>query len=239
MERRQFLDALAVAAATGAGEEMYAAEGDGPGSLYIPQRHLISELPVIHEFMDAFGFVSLTTAPPIRVTHIPILLDRGEGRFGRLIGHLARGNPQKDALDGNHEAVVVFRGPHHYISPSWYAAPQAVPTWNFAVVHATGKPKLVEDAAAFGRSLERMVAKFEAYAGTSWDYSKLDEGYKRGTMRGAVMFEMPIDHLEAKFKLGLERSEADQEGVLKGLEASKTEISLLDLTRSRRAARKP
>src|SRR5258708_220720 len=114
-------------------------------SLYIPKPHLVEDRQLLHDFMDEFAFVELVTAAPsLRITHIPVWLDRTAGQYGTIHGHLSRQNPQSNTFDGHHSAVIVFRGPHSYISPTWYAKKNdVVPTWNFAVVHATGMPRAV------------------------------------------------------------------------------------------------
>src|SRR3981081_2830357 len=134
MKRRDLIAAFALAST--------AAEGQQPSgeTLYIPKAHLVADRKLLHDVMDDYAFVDLVTAvPSIRITHIPTLLDRNAGAYGTIYGHISRSNPQSQTFDGRHPAVVVFRGPHAYISPTWYAKSEAVPTWNFAVVHASGK----------------------------------------------------------------------------------------------------
>ena len=140
MKRRDLFAGIAWAAAGARGQQS-AAE-----SLYIPKAHRIEDRALLLDFMDEYPFVEVVTAAPsLRITHIPVLLDRKTGAYGTLFGHMSRNNPQSQAFDGRQSAVVVFRGPHSYISPSWYARAEGVPTWNFAVVHASGKPKPIED----------------------------------------------------------------------------------------------
>src|SRR5258708_18901491 len=108
------------------------------GSLNTPKPHLVDDRQFLHDFMDEFAFVDLVTAAPsLRITHIPVWLDRRAGQFGTIHGHLSRQNPQTNTFDGKQQAVIVFRGPHSYISPTWYTKTHVVPTWNFRVVHAT------------------------------------------------------------------------------------------------------
>jgi transcriptional regulator len=127
---------------------------------------------------------------------------------------------------------VVFRGPHGYISPTWYAkTDNVVPTWNFAVVHATGKLRPVEGA-GLDETLAKLVGKFETYEGTSFNFAGLDEDYKKNMMSGIIGFELEIELLEGKFKLGQDRSPADQQSLLKKLGGAKAPRSLLELTAS-------
>jgi transcriptional regulator len=202
-------------------------------SLYIPKAHLVEDLKFLHDFIDEFPFVELVTPQPtLRITHIPAVLDRTAGRYGTILAHISAQNPQRATFDGTHTAVIVFRGPHGYISPSWYAKQDVVPTWNFSVVHASGRPKAVTDPAQARALLARLIRKFEnAVGSSSYDFSKLPDSYVTGLMRGIAPFEMAIDALEGKFKLGQERSEGDRQGVLAHLQNGPyRERSLHDVT---------
>jgi transcriptional regulator len=190
-------------------------------SLYIPKAQLVEDRKLLHDFMDEFPFVELVTAAPgLRITHIPTILDRDAGPTGTILGHISAQNPQRAAFDGAHEAVIVFRGPQGYISPSWYTKQDVVPTWNFAVVHASGRPTAITEASRVRALLARLIKKYEASVGSSaYDFDKLPESYVGGLMKGIAAFEMHIEGLEGKFKLGQERSEADKQGVLDHLRA--------------------
>src|SRR5215208_2151226 len=119
--------------------------------MYIPSAFRITDLPTLHEFMRRYSFATLITGgdEPF-VTHLPLLLDSGsgDGQNGTLIGHFAKPNPHWQLDHAAHTSVAIFHGPHAYISPSWYrAGGPAVPTWNYAAVHAWGKLSLIEDHA--------------------------------------------------------------------------------------------
>jgi len=227
MKRRDLMAGLAMTGMGAAGEER------APESLYIPKAHLVEDRKFLHDFMDEFSFVDLVTcSPEIRITHIPVMLDRTAGTYGTLYGHISRQNPQSETFDGRHPAVVVFRGPHSYISPAWYAKREAVPTWNFAVVHASGKLKAAAEKEALHDLLAKLIKKFESNEDSAYDFSKLPEGYKFGLIEGIVGFEMEIERLEGKFKLGQERSEADREGILRNLRSARPARSMVELTAS-------
>lgn len=227
MKRRDLLAALALGA--GSAE---AQEPGKPSSLYIPKAHLVEDRTVLHDLMDEFAFADLVTASPApRITHLPVMLDRTEGPYGTLRGHIARQNEQAKAFDSAQDAVIVFRGPNAYISPLWYHTAQAVPTWNFAAVHATGKLRAVADAKALLELLKRLTARFESYGGR-YNLAKLPESYIEGLLARAVGFEMRIERLEGKFKLGQDRSEAEREEILQHLQDARPEPSLYDVTDS-------
>jgi transcriptional regulator len=203
-------------------------------TLYIPKAHRVEDRKFLQDFMDEYAFVDLvTSSPTLRITHIPVILDRAAGAYGKILGHVSRQNPQNQTFDGRHTATVVFRGPHGYISPTWYAKTEVVPTWNFAVVHATGRPSAITEKAALHDLLARLIDRFENYQGSSYDFSKLPDGYVSSLMGGIVGFEMPIESLEGKFKLGQERSDADKQSVLEHLrQEARRERSLYDLSAS-------
>lgn len=185
----------------------------------------------LHDFMDEFSFVDLiTTTPTLRITHIPVWIDRTAGRFGTIHGHISRQNPQSKTFDGEQSGVIVFRGPHGYISPVWYAKTEAVPTWNFAVVHASGKLRAVTDKKDLNDLLTKLIRKFENYEGTGYDFGKIPDSYKYGLMGGIIGFEMEIELLEGKFKLGQERSAEDREKLVRNLASAKPARSLRDFT---------
>ena len=230
MNRRQLLASLTLA--TWNSEAQDPVEPP-PASLYIPKAHLVEDRKLLQDLMDDHPFADLITpTPALRITHLPVLLERAAGRFGVIHGHISRQNVQSHAFDGKQEAVVVFRGPQGYISPTWYQTGQAVPTWNFAVVHATGRLRPVTDPRVLHAFLARLIQKFETYQGTDYDFSKLPDSYINGMLQGIIGFQMEIELLEGKFKLGQERSEADRQGILENLQRARPERPLRDLTES-------
>ncbi|MBI2301132.1 MAG: FMN-binding negative transcriptional regulator, partial [Armatimonadetes bacterium] len=145
------------------------------------------------------------------------LLDRARGPHGTLRGHVARANPQARQLT-EAVALAIFLGPHAYISPTWYQTRPAVPTWSYVTVHAYGTPRLLDDAAT-ATLLDDLVRKHEAGLPEPWDGVLPDD--LAANLRAAVVgFELPIDRIEGKLKLGQNRSAADQQGVRDALVAS-------------------
>jgi transcriptional regulator len=231
-ERRDFLAGLAFLTMEG--------EAAAADTIYIPERHAEKDRGLLQDFMEEFSFAMILTAQGgLRVTNVPTLVERNATGWGSLWWHLAKANPQNEALAAGGECLVVFHGPHAYISPNWYQTKNAVPTWNFAVVHARGTVKRLDDDAAFAANLGRLVANNEAHygGGDQWDFQKLPESYLKGMRQGIVAYQMEIQTVEAKFKLGQERSAADKDGVLKGLER-KQQRTIRDLTRAYYARQK-
>jgi transcriptional regulator len=232
MNRRNLLAGFALASVEARAQTR--TTGAAAESLYIPKPQLIEDRRLLHDFMEEFAFVDLVTvSPSLRITHIPVWLDRAAGAYGTIHGHISRQNPQSGAFDGRQTGVIVFRGPHGYISPTWYTKTEnVVPTWNFAVVHATGKLRPVEGNKELNELLSKLIAKFESYEGTSYDFTRIDDSYKNGLMGGIIGFELEIELLEGKFKLGQDRSPADKQSLLKKLGDARAPRSLREFTAS-------
>jgi transcriptional regulator len=225
MKRRDLLAGLAI------GGMQLEAQPQTRESLYIPKPQLVEDRKLLHNFMDEFAFVDLvTSSPTLRITHVPVFLDRDLGQYGKLYGHISRKNPQGEALDGQQSGVIVFHGPHSYISPSGNSKTETVPTWNFAVVHASGKLNAITDKKAVHDLLARLISKFEDHEKSNYDFARLSEEFKYGLIGGIVGFEMEIELLEGKFKLGQERNAAGQQGLLQKLQAARPGRSMYQFT---------
>nr|MDE1888628.1 FMN-binding negative transcriptional regulator [Gammaproteobacteria bacterium] len=133
-----------------------------------------------------------------------------------LLAHMARANPHWQLFDGKCASLVVFTGAHAYISPSWYESPVTVPTWNYAAVHAHGRPVIVSDKAAVRAMLEKLVAIHEARVHPPWSTAQAGD-YVDDQIDYIVAFEIEIERLEGKFKFNQNRSRADQQGVVRAL----------------------
>ena len=189
--------------------------------MYLPPATRQDDPAALHALMREHGFAALVThhGGGTSVSHLPFLIDAGSGPNGTLVAHMARANPHWKEFEGAPESVVIFTGPHAYVSPSWYEQPQAVPTWTYAVAHAYGRPAVVEDEARAREIVMRLVERHEAPLGKPWDAGAAAETIGR-QLAGIVAFEMRIERLEGKFKLNQGRSRADREGVIRVLEAS-------------------
>ncbi len=172
--------------------------------MYIPTAFKVDDREQIHRFMRTHYFATLVAhneGHPWAV-HVPVLLDAGQGEYGTLIGHFARANPLRRMLAEGVEALTIFQGPHAYISPSWREVQEHddAPTWDYAVVHAYGQPRLFEDERRLYDLLERTIAYTERRHEQPWAMKMpLDEA--RPQMRGIIGFEMEITRLEANFKV--------------------------------------
>ena len=126
--------------------------------MYIPNHFKMNELFECHHFIKeySFGIIINTT---LTGSHLPFILNKSEGEFGTLYAHCARANPHYKEFENN-EVLIIFNGPHSYISPAWYAQSPAVPTWNYAAVHAYGKVTLLDKNATLN-TVNNMVKNYE------------------------------------------------------------------------------
>ena len=179
------------------------------------------DVAAMHDVIRRYNFATLITPEGggPHVTHLPFLLDAERGPNGTLVAHLARANPHWKAFEGGGDSLVIFVGAHAYISPAWYDNPDTVPTWNYAAVHAHGRPAVIEDDARLREIVLELVAVHEAPPGKGWDPAHYPEAVDRNR-HGVVGFEMEMTRLEGKFKFDQKRSAADQEGVINALKSS-------------------
>ena len=191
--------------------------------MYVPASFAVSDEKTLESFIERYDFATLTTssATGLVASHIPIRLRRSAGK-AVLIGHVARANSQWKHFDGNADALAIFHGPHAYVSPTWYATSPAVPTWNYAAVHVYGKPRAREEGDFTAAALRDLVARHEGSRAKPWRTEDLAGDLFEKLTKGIVAFEMPIDRIEGKFKLGQNRSQDDRLGMLKGLDAEKS-----------------
>ena len=166
-----------------------------------------------------------------RASILPMLFDRDDGPDGTLRGHLARGNPQwreietaiEAGTDGAGEVLAIFDGPDAYISPAWYEEKRltgkVVPTWNYVTVQAHGTVTTIHDPDWLIPHVGRLVARHEATRPDPWAVTDAPEDYVRTQARAIVGLELRIVRLEAKAKLSQNRSDADIEGTITGLNA--------------------
>lgn len=192
-------------------------------SVYIPKAHLVQDLAFLHGFMREFSFVELvTTTPTLRITHIPSVLAPTQGRYGTIFGHISAQNDQVRAIREGARAVAVFRGPHGYVSPGWLVTDfsrKGVPTWNFAVVHASGRLVPIDDPDRKYELLATLIDQYETgIGGTDYRFRSLPKDDVMARAKGIQPFELAIDQLEGKFKLFQERPEPDKAAALPKLD---------------------
>jgi transcriptional regulator len=189
--------------------------------MYIPKHFREDDLNTLHSLMRTYSFATLITQHegiPL-ATHLPFILDTERGPYGTLLAHMARPNPQWHDFTGGQEALVIFQGPHAYVSPSWYEVELSVPTWNYAAVHAYGIPNIIEDGEELYQLLKVLIETHESQFENPWPF-QLPDDYLQKMMRGIVAFEIEITHLEGKFKMSQNRTASERENVIAALQDS-------------------
>jgi transcriptional regulator len=177
--------------------------------MYSPKFNQIADRAVLIEAMRAYSFAilfgaqSFTESPaPLVATHLPLVV-KDEGEHGLLEGHFAKANPHWRSLAGR-ETLVVFPGPHSYVSPTLYVDELSVPTWNYIAIHAYGTLELVEDEAGKGALLAGLIEANEPAYAQRWN--AMPDGFRRTTLAGIVGFRIPIALIEGKFKISQNRA---------------------------------
>ena len=203
--------------------------------MYLPSHFKEQDESVLYAFMRAHPFATLVTSSsegPI-ASHLPVYLDeQKEAKACRLLGHVARANSHWKHFASCEKSLMIFHGPHGYISPAWYRSDQLVPTWNYAAVHVTGRPHVLEDPSDVRTVLNCLVDQFESSRPKPWQ-NNLGSDVMKGLINAIVAFEFQIEEIQGKFKLGQNRAPADQLASLEGLEHETANTELIDLTRTR------
>jgi len=187
--------------------------------VYIPKPFLVEDRKVIVAFMQQFDFAAVVSHSDTGfvASHVPVLI-REVGSELQIVGHVARGNSHWRLMDRQTESMVIFQGPHAYVSPTWYAVSPAVPTWNYAVVHAYGAARVREDATFVAGVVEDLTRRYEEQREHPWSTQAVPgESYEK-LLNAIVGFEISVSRCEAKFKLGQNRSVEDRAGAIAGLE---------------------
>jgi transcriptional regulator len=189
--------------------------------MYIPQLFAVHDRAFLHEFMHRYSFATLVTGDSVPyATHLPLMFDEAGGPNGTLYGHFARPNAHWKLDHQTQASLAIFHGPHAYISPTFYPdGALAVPTWNYAAVHASGHLRLIEDLEQATPIIHRLIHVYESGRDNPWPNPLPKELFEK-LMRGIVVFELPIETLEGKCKLSQNRSIADQRGAIAGLRAN-------------------
>lgn len=196
--------------------------------MYVPRHFSQDDAALVHGLIRGNVFATLVTEVAGRpdATHVPVILDEHRGELGTLRFHLAKANPAAGAITGDREVLMIFTGPHAYISPDWYANDDLVPTWNYAVVHAYGKPRELDDAGLRSLLVDLSASQEQRLAKSPWTMDKMPAELVERMCRVIAGFELPIDELQGKWKLNQNRGADDRAGVIAALEALGGEANL-------------
>ncbi|WP_210712783.1 MULTISPECIES: FMN-binding negative transcriptional regulator [Pseudomonas] len=194
--------------------------------MYLPRAFVDEDLARLQQLILGSRLATLVTwgALGLQASHLPLLLDPGQGANGTLYGHLAKANPQCAELAAGAEALVIFTGEDAYVSPSFYPSKaehgKVVPTWNYVAVHAYGQPEVFSDPERLLKVVGGLTERHEAGRPQPWQVTDAPADYLEGMLRAIVGFALPIQRLEGKRKLSQNRSAEDIAGVREGLAAS-------------------
>jgi transcriptional regulator len=180
----------------------------------------------LHQLLREYPFGTLVTQTErgVEANHVPFLLDDSQRK---LTAHVPRANPVWKDL--GHSVLVIFQGPNAYISPSWYVSKQmhgkAVPTWNYAVVHLRGVARAIEDRHWLRSHLEELTETHERRLDHPWAVADAPADYIDKLLGAIVGIEIEISQMEGKFKLGQNRSQDDQQSVVRELERAEPSLA--------------
>jgi transcriptional regulator len=200
--------------------------------MYEPPLHKKEDLAAQHALIRAqpLGLLICHGPDGLEANAIPFLLDAAAGKLGTLRAHMARANQQWRALHQAEEALVVFQGPDRYISPNWYATKRetgkVVPTWNYVMVQAAGRPRVIEDSDWLRGQIEELTRRHEAARPAPWAVSDAPEDFIAMQAKAIVGVEIEIQRIAGKWKVSQNRPAADREGVVQGLIAEGEPMAL-------------
>jgi transcriptional regulator len=184
--------------------------------MYSPKFNQITDRSILIEAMQAYSFAILfgpqsTPDAPTQLvaTHLPLVV-KDEGEHGLIEGHFAKANRHWQSLAGR-ETLVVFPGPHNYVSPTLYVEPLSVPTWNYIAIHAYGTLSLVEDDPGKDTLLSCLIQANEPAYAEKW--RSMPDGFRRTMLAGIVGFRIPISRIEGKFKISQNRAPEERRNV--------------------------
>ncbi len=192
--------------------------------MYNPKHFEETRVDVMHALMRLHPLCTLVTLGPggMVANHIPMLLRPQQGPFGTLVAHVARANPVWKETDLTMPALLIFQGPQAYISPSWYATKQehgkVVPTWNYAVVQATGRIQVHDDAQWIRAQATQITAERESVYDKPWAVDDAPRDYTDTMIKALVGLEIPIAKLVGKWKVSQNQPAVNRDSVVQHLQ---------------------
>ena len=199
--------------------------------MYQPPHFREDRLDVQHGLIRAHPLGMLVTngSAGLVANPLPFVLDASASSLGTLKAHLSRANVQWRDVDSGQEALAIFQGVDAYVTPSWYETKRetgkVVPTWNYAIVQAYGRPRIVEDPDWLMRQIGELTAAQEAAQPEPWAVDDAPASFIAAQLKGIVGIEIEITRIEGKWKVSQNRPEADRRGVAEGLRALEGDAS--------------
>ena len=192
--------------------------------MYEPPLHRVEDLAALHNLIRSrvFGLLVSNGAEGIVANSVPFVLDTTVSKLGTLKVHLARANPQWRDLEARPDALIVFQGHDHYITPSWYATKRetgkVVPTWNYTMVQARGRARVMDEA-WLAQQVEELTRTLEQRRVEPWAVGDAPADFVAMQRRAIVGIEIEILDIKGKWKVSQNRNAADRAGVVSGLDA--------------------
>lgn len=192
--------------------------------MYIPHYYKNEDIEEVKHFIkeNSFGILIDQIDGKPWGTHIPLELEEGKNQKSFLVSHLAKANPQSNALKDGKEVLCIFNGPHHYISSSWYKT-EEVPTWNYIAVHVYGAIKILTEEETLA-SMFKLVERYESFAKEPINLSTFSKKTMR-QVKGVIGFSIEIKEIQAAYKLSQTREE-DHNTIIKELKEIDSEQSI-------------
>jgi transcriptional regulator len=196
--------------------------------MYVPPRYRVSDDAEIDRFVRAHGFATLVSHGQggLMATHLPVELDYDSDGVRRLRGHVSKANPQWKQLEESGRAMVVFLGPHTYVSPTWYDHPN-VPTWNYQAVHFHGSVTIVGTPEELAPALRALSEHYEPASNPPprFDLDEMPAELRDADLAGIVGFVMRVERVEAAYKLSQNRNDASLARIIEELRAREDDDS--------------
>jgi transcriptional regulator len=187
--------------------------------MYIPKQFEVTDLSTLHKLISDHPLGTWVTIADgnLEANHIPFVIDVGNGPLGTLQCHVARSNPVWQTISHQLPSLVIFSGPNAYVSPTWYPSKsehgRVVPTWNYAVVHVSGRPRVVDEPKWILEHVSLLTETHESRRANPWSVKDAPESFLNGLTQAIVGIEISIDSIKGKWKVSQNRSEADRDGV--------------------------
>ena len=191
--------------------------------MYHPPLHRQDDLSAQHRLIEEhpLGLLISHGASGLIANSLPFLIDAGASKLGTLQAHMARANGQWRDLSADSDVLVVFRGVDHYITPRWYETKRltgkVVPTWNYVMVQARGRPRVIDDAAWLHTQIRALTNRHEAGRPAPWAVSDAPADFIEAQVRAIISLEIEIAEIKGKWKMSQNRNAADRAGVIAGL----------------------
>ncbi len=195
--------------------------------MYVPSFFKVENTEEIRDFIThhAFGIVISQTNEKLLASHIPLLLSTNSKGKNILTGHLSKANPQWKSFESERQVLVIFQGPHTYISSSWYDH-NNVPTWNYMAAHVYGTLRFLSEEELLN-SLRILTDKYEINSVNPVSLDTMDKKMLSAQLKGIVGFEIEVEEIQAAFKLSQNRDEKNHLRIIDELEKKGDENSAL------------